>query len=257
MSKIIWLQQQIQEERDLLINHPLYSEINSVEKLRIFTENHVFAVWDFMSLLKSLQIKLTVTTLPWLPSENPNARRLINEIVLAEESDINANGQAKSHFELYRESMIQLGANTLTIDQFIEDIKNGQAVEDALNNAQLSESTKSFVHYTFEVINRGKVHEIAALFTFGREDLIPDMFSEMVKTIGKREQAQVSELIYYLDRHIELDGDEHGPLALELIQSLCQEDEQKWLEAVSVSKKGLIERNNLWSGILSEIRQAN
>jgi hypothetical protein len=253
MSKIDWLQSQIEEERNVLIQHPLYAKIDSIEKIQIFMENHVFAVWDFMSLLKALQIKLTCVSLPWTPSEHPNARRLINEIVFAEESDVNARGEAVSHFEMYRESMLQLGANTKTIDAFVQAIISGNSLASELAMVDINSATRDFVSYTFEVIHRGKAHEIAALFTFGREDLIPDMFTEIVKNLGQKEHANVADLVYYLDRHIELDGDEHGPLALKLIEDLCGNDDQKWQEAMAVSKIGLQQRNLLWNGIMQQL----
>jgi hypothetical protein len=253
MSKIEWLRSQIEVERNTLIHHPLYAEIDSIEKIKIFMQNHVFAVWDFMSLLKALQIKLTCVNLPWTPSAHPNARRLINEIVFAEESDVNARGEAVSHYEMYRESMLQLGADTSEIDAFVESLTQGNPLASELATINIDDSTRDFVAYTFDIIHRGKAHEIAALFTFGREDLIPDMFSEIVKNLGQKEHANVADLVYYLDRHIELDGDEHGPLALKLIEDLCGTDDQKWQEAMEVSKKGLQQRNLLWNGILEQL----
>ena len=70
----------LQPQTKELLNHPLYSKIISPEHLRCFMEHHIFAVWDFMSLLKALQEKLTKTTTPWYPVGNPELRYLINRI---------------------------------------------------------------------------------------------------------------------------------------------------------------------------------
>jgi len=42
-----------------LINHSLYKEVKTTKDIQLFTEQHAFAVWDFMSLLKALQLHLT------------------------------------------------------------------------------------------------------------------------------------------------------------------------------------------------------
>src|SRR5688500_7535225 len=95
------IQNEIEPLRQQIINHKVYSVINDLEDLRIFMQYHVYAVWDFMSLLKSLQINLTCTTIPWFPVGSANNRYLINEIVAGEESDVDSKGERKSHFEMY------------------------------------------------------------------------------------------------------------------------------------------------------------
>ena len=247
------LQQEIAPFREKLIHHELYKNIDSIESIRSFMETHVFAVWDFMSLLKALQIGLTNTTLPWTPKGNAVSRRLINEIVFGEESDLNELNEPMSHFEMYLESMEQLGSDTTEINRFVEMINQGVSVEKALETININESTRDFVKFTFDQINSGKLHVIAAVFTFGREDLIPDMFIEIVKNIGDSSEVNMSKLIYYLERHIEVDGGEHGPMALKMTHELCGDDEVKWTEAIEASKTALNSRISLWDGILKTL----
>ena len=238
--------------REQLIHHELYKNIDSIESVRAFMETHVFAVWDFMSLLKALQIGLTNTKLPWTPKGNPVSRRLINEIVFGEESDLNELGEPMSHFEMYLEAMDQLGANTAEIKKFIELIDKGNSVSYALNSVNVSEETRSFVNFTFDQINTNQLHIVAAVFTFGREDLIPDMFIEIVKNIEANSALNLSKLNYYLERHIEVDSGEHGPMALKMIHELCGDDNKNWSEAIDSSKKALNHRIQLWNAINNE-----
>jgi hypothetical protein len=236
-----------------LIDHPLYKMMDRKEDIQIFMEHHVYAVWDFMSLVKKLQLDLTTTSLPWVPNKMPFAGRLINEIVWGEETDINKDGIAMSHFEMYMQSMDQVGASTSSISKFLIEIEKFDTIQDHINSADLPDFIKNFLLFTFDVIESDKTHVIAAVFTFGREDLIPDMFIEMVKTINNEPNLDLSHLIYYLERHIEVDSGEHGPMALKMIQELCGDDPVKWDEALEASKTALNHRISLWNGIASLI----
>ena len=236
--------------RAQLVAHPVYDQITQIEDLRSFTEEHVFAVWDFMSLLKSLQRHLTCVEVPWMPTTHKETRRFINEIVVGEESDIDAHGQTTSHFEMYLEAMKEMGARVAGIQEFTQRVAAGEEIKTALESCQIQEETKAFVKYTFEIIGRGKVHEIAALFTFGREDLIPDMFVEMVKTLKRDAPEQMTSFLYYLERHIEIDGDDHGPLALRMMEEVCGTDPHKWEEATQVAEEALRMRIHLWDGVV-------
>jgi hypothetical protein len=223
--------------------------MESQEDLQIFMEHHVYAVWDFMSLVKKLQLDLTTTTLPWVPSATPSAGRLINEIVWGEETDINKDGVPMSHFEMYLESMDQVGASTQAMKHFLSTLHTSPTIQHHIESAELPSYIKEFLKFTFEVIESNKTHVVAAVFTFGREDLIPDMFIEMIRNINNDSNLDLSHLIYYLERHIEVDAGEHGPMALKMIQELCGDDPVKWEEALVASKASLNHRIDLWDGI--------
>ncbi|TRX36342.1 DUF3050 domain-containing protein [Flavobacterium restrictum] len=233
-----------------LLHHSLYQKVQTIDDLHCFLENHVYAVWDFMSLLKALQTKLTCTTTPWFATKNPETRYLINEIVLAEESDLSLDGRRLSHYEMYVESMHACGANTRGIEQLIADVHSLKNIFVAIKKSDLHPNIKAFLDFTFSVIEQGKPHEIAAAFTFGREDLIPSMFTEILANFQKNfPEIDLNQLVYYFERHIELDADEHGPMALQMITDLCGTDAQKWEEVIAVSVEALEKRIGLWDAI--------
>jgi hypothetical protein len=248
----------IEIQKQQLLNHPLYKKVNTIEDLHRFLENHVFAVWDFMSLLKALQAKLTCTTTPWFATSNPETRYLINEIVLAEESDLSMDGRRLSHFEMYLEAMQDCGASTTAIEHFIEELHSLQNIFVTIKKSNLHPNIKEFLDFTFRVIEEGKSHEIAAAFTFGREDLIPSMFTEILKNFQENfPTTDLSKLIYYFERHIELDADEHGPMAMKMITELCGEDPKKWSEVQEISILALEKRIGLWDAIEEHVQEKN
>jgi hypothetical protein len=250
------INQNIQGYKNQLLTHSLYEKVKTIDDLNCFLENHIYAVWDFMSLLKALQNKLTCTTTPWLPIGNPEVRYLINEIVVAEETDLALDGSRQSHFEMYLDAMQQCGANTIPVSIFLENIKNTQNIFVSIKQSDLHPNVKAFLDFTFRVIEEGKSHKIAAAFTFGREDLIPSMFTEILKNFQTNfPETDLSKLIYYFERHIELDADEHGPMAMQMITELCGNSEQKWKEVEEVSFEALEKRIELWNAIEEQVAQ--
>ncbi|WP_445453710.1 DUF3050 domain-containing protein [Flavobacterium sp. 25HG05S-40] len=248
------INQKIQEQKEQLLQHSLYEKVKTIEDLQQFLESHVYAVWDFMSLLKALQSKLTCTTTPWFASQNPETRYLINEIVLAEESDLTWDGKRLSHFEMYVDAMKACGAETLELEAFLQNVVDTKNVFIAIKQSRLHPNIKAFLDFTFRVIEEGKTHKIAAAFTFGREDLIPAMFTEILKNFQQNfPETDLSKLIYYFERHIELDADEHGPMAMQMITELCQDDAQKWKDVEEVSILALEKRIGLWDAIEEKI----
>ena len=246
---IDYLQQELASTRHLLLNNGLYYRLQTLPDLRQFMEHHVYAVWDFMSLLKALQRELTCVQVPWVPTANPATRRLINDIVLEEESDIDPQGQPTSHFELYVRAMEECGADTAPIHRLVAAVAAGQSVAQALDAAGAPASVRQFVGTTFSIIESGKSHGIAAAFTFGREDLIPDMFRQLVGELRDRFPGQLDTFTYYLDRHIQLDEEVHAPMAQQMVRELCADDPERWLECQQVSIRCLEARIELWDGI--------
>lgn len=243
----------ISDPRKRLLEHALYARLGTVGDLRIFMEAHVYAVWDFMSLLKALQVPLTCVATPWLPPPHARLARMVNEIVLGEESDVLPDGGVASHFEIYLAAMEETGASTASITNFIDALRNGATVEDALEIASPPPGVREFVRHTFAIIRSGSLPAIASAFTYGREDLIPDMFGEMVAQLHTAEPEKLATYRYYLDRHIELDGDEHGALGREMVELLCEGDPVKQREATDAAVAALESRILLWDHVLESI----
>lgn len=240
-----------------IVNHPAYKSIKTIEDVKHFMEHHIYAVWDFMSLLKSLQTSLTCTQVPWFPVGSAKVRFLINEIVCGEESDIAFEREGNtSHFELYLEAMAQIGASRSGIDELIGKLQNGMELQEAIASSNIPDHAKRFLNFTFEVIATNKPHIVAAVFTFGREDLIPNMFLSIVNDINEQFPNQIATFKYYLDRHIEVDGDHHSHLALEMVSELCGDDETKWDEAKTYVLRSLESRLILWDGVLKAVTSA-
>lgn len=247
------LKKEIEPYRQQIIQHKVYSAINDVEQLNIFMKYHVFAVWDFMSLLKSLQNSLTCVSIPWFPKGGADTRFLINEIVVGEESDVDMNGVRMSHFELYLNAMKQSGAEVASIKKFIEALQKSNNFQNAFEEAHVPQAARNFIDFTFHVIHSNKPHLQAATFTFGREDLIPGMFMSLIADIEKKFPDTISIFKYYLERHIEVDGDHHSHLALQMTSELCCTDPLYWKEATAISIASLKSRIDLWNGAYEEI----
>lgn len=241
--------------REQLAAHPLYPSIRTVTQLRVFMASHVYAVWDFMSLLKALQRTLTCVDVPWVPTRFPASRRFLNEIVLGEESDV-YEGRPASHFELYLEAMEKAGADTAPIRGMVERAARSPRAE--VDLAAAPAAARTFVETTFRVIRTGSIAAQAAAFTFGREDAIPNMFRALVRDLdagmGAGPGQDLSQFLWYLERHIEVDGDEHGPLSLRMVADLCGDDPALWEEAAAAAEEAIRARLAFWDGILEQIR---
>jgi len=234
-------------ERAAVLGHPVYRRLRTVRDVNVFMAHHVFAVWDFMSLLKSLQRDLTCVSVPWTPRGSATGRRLVNEIVLVEESDALGDGFL-SHFELYVAGMEQSGADTVPIMDLLSRILAGNELPTALETASVPTAAAEFTKATWELIHTEPLHCRAAAFAFSREDLIPEMFDQVAGIDDP--SGRLALFRDYLSRHIEVDSGEHTPMAMRMVVDLCGDDPLKWKECGATVARMMLARVRFWDGIM-------
>ena len=245
--------EQIDQLKRALRDHPLYAQIQTPDALRIFMERHVVAVWDFMSLVKSLQQDLTCVQVPWIPPDDSEAARLINEIVLDEETDELDEGRYASHFELYLDAMQEAECDTQPINRLLLHLKQGQSLERSLHASGLPEEALCFTRVTLQLLQR-PLNVRVAVFFHGREDLIPQMFVRMVEQLNSK-GLRCNQLLNYLRRHIETDRERHGPLAERLLTRVCGDDPARREEAAAAAIEALQARLSLWDATSQRLEQ--
>jgi hypothetical protein len=244
--------------RAALLEHAIYTQVSSPADLRQFMEDHVFAVWDFMSLLKRLQQDMTCITVPWFPAANAKAARLINDIVIGEETDVDPDGSYVSHLDLYLRAMRDIGASTRQFEKFRSLVLVGIPVEGALARIGAPFHVRAFVAHTMALANAGSTEEVLAAFFYGREDIIPEMFRRLLDTLygAGHDSDRLRHFIYYIDRHIELDGDSHGPKGRELLEDLVANSPDRGERALRAACNSIQSRIGLWNGTFNKLRDS-
>ncbi|MGL4967386.1 MAG: DUF3050 domain-containing protein [Inquilinus sp.] len=238
--------------RQRMVEHPVFAAIRDIQSLRIFMEAHVFAVWDFMSLLKRLQRDLTCVEVPWLPPRDRQAAHLINQIVLGEETDVGPNGEPVSHLELYLGAMREVGANTASFELFQTDLASGATLAGAFDRAEVAPFIREFTGHTLQIASSAPLLTVMASFFYGREDVIPHMFSSLLERwrIGAN---QAPMFVYYLKRHIEVDSDQHGPAAKAILAAATADDPGRGLQVLGAARQSIEARIRLWDGLLTSL----
>jgi len=242
----------LEQKKSYVSNHNVFKKIRTLADLRVFMEWHIFAVWDFMSLVKRLQIEFSCVTLPWIPTKTPGASRLINDIVLAEESDEAFRSGYSSHFDLYLEAMKEVGASTEKIIEFVNLVGSNTSYQHALEQVKVPKPVRDFVTSTLECSIQGQTIEVLGSFLNGREDSIPKMFQSLIESWGINESSAPI-FIYYLKRHIELDGDKHGPAAERLSNEYISGDLKKRQKYLESSIAAVNQRISLWDALSDKL----
>lgn len=200
-------------------------------------EHHVYVVWDFMCLLHNLKRLSYEGSSGYLwqrPSKmSYDSLRLLNEIILEEETDQLPDQSYSSHLDLYLQAMREVGANTIPFETFLR----------TKDFNMIPEPSKSFVRTTFSFIDTNKAHILASAFTYGRELIIPDMFIKLLDQLD----LDAPLFRYYLSRHIHLDREEHGPKALRLLDELVDNNPIRRKEVEETRIKSIEARNKLWN----------
>lgn len=244
----------LEEPRNTLLAHPLYALIQSTRELQVFMPVHAFAVWDFMNLVKRLQCELAPAALPWFPPHNSRLARFVNQIVLEEETDLDQDGAPRSHFEIYINAMEQVGADTSQVQEFVASLEAGTDLDTAARDHGLDDAVRDFVMGTLDVAVLGTPLEVAACFLFGREDIIPEMFRAILEDWPEAER-EAPALHFYLQRHIELDGDDHGVLARQMLEEFSQGASGDEIDrAVRMARTSIERRIALWDAVLDNLR---
>lgn len=241
--------------RRQLEQHAVFESLANLVDLRRFMGAHVFAVWDFMSLLKRLQRDLTSVDLPWTPRRDNTAARLINEIVLGEESDIGPDGEPTSHLDLYLAAMREVGADTTQFEHFLQLVANGIDAGDALHAVGAPAHVRTFVNQTLRTAAHEPTLAVMASFFHGRENVIPRMFTALLERWNIAER-QAPMFVFYLKRHIEVDGDSHGPMAHRIIERAVKDDPVRRDIVVHAAIEAVAARIALWDGVHASLREA-
>lgn len=238
-----------------VLDHPIYDALESAEDLRVFMAHHLFAAWDYMSLVKYLQDRIAPARVPWMPTGDPGPRSLINRLVADEESGIfdEAGAPSGSHFEQYCRAMDEVGADKAMSRRFLDRVAE-QGIDAALYSDLVPLPARYFTETSFCFIREDKPHVVAAALAFGRENLVPEMFRKFRD--GSRIGDKAPRFHDYLDRHLGPEAGYRGPLSLELVKVLCGGDPRLIEEAETAAEEAICARLRLWDGTLEAIRGA-
>lgn len=246
-SKTHRLITQIEAKIQRSSHHLVYSKLTSMKKIQCFVSYHIFAVWDSIKLLKSLQNKMSIALTKEYSAYPSELKRLINKIVFAQTSDLYPYGQPNDNFAIYLRAIAEMEINP---DYFLWDF-----LEAPDNLDSLKPGIKELVEFNLAIVRTGTTAEIMAAFFCGREKLNSTLFTSGIEIL-KREGKECSILANYLARLLLENNFQSELISLELINYICQ-DEAESVRALQTGLEALNLKQQLWNYAMTEIIEIN
>jgi hypothetical protein len=243
------LERQLVPLQQRMASHPLIGHLTTLLAVRCFMAHHVFAVWDFVCLLKTLYARIGCVGVPWFPPKNAESVYFLSTILLDEESDqLPHQAQRLCHFDLYVQAMIGCGANTGPMQQFLLQLGQGQSIHQALQSTDIPVAARQFVQSTWTFFDQ-PTPALAAAFVLGREAMVPPLFAPLLQQIQNHCIPHCDLFCTYLSRHITMDSREHYPQAVKMLESLCGDSAEDWQLAGQAAEQALRQRLQFLTGI--------
>ena len=143
----------------------------------------------------------------------------MNEIILGEESDVCPDGSASSHLELYLEAMEEVGASTTPIKRFLQALDAEELGKEA-RKLRGTKGRNSICKRDSKSCWKWEPSFVAGAFTFGRENFA-GFIPSVCPTLDQSHPGKFLDLVLF-QRHIEVDGEEHGPLAIKMLEKTVE-----------------------------------
>jgi hypothetical protein len=239
-----------------IAHHRVVTHITTIEAVRRFMEQHVFAVWDFACLIQGLLQRIALPRIPGLANHPPAGIRLLYELAASELADDHPHkpDTCISHFHWYLEAMDTCGADRHPMTHCLQQLQAGHPIAQALQQPSVLPSTRQFVQQTFDTL-QGNTPALVAHFTFGREALVPTLFAPLLTQIQQYPLPGCALLIAYLTRHIAVDSEDHFPKAAQLLEQVCGHEPQRWQQAFQGAQAALRARINFLEGLAEVIME--
>src|SRR5205823_942487 len=148
--------------------------------------------------------------------------------------------------------MLQVGADTGAIDSLLDLLARDTPVETALARCGAPLAAVAFTGRTLELATDGMPHILGAEFAFGREEAIPVMFRSIARIMEVDESLQLFRV--YLERHVTVDEGIHAQLAMQMLDELVDDDEQKREEVIQAGVDALRARIEMWDSAVVVLR---
>ncbi|KOY51772.1 DUF3050 domain-containing protein [Polaribacter dokdonensis] len=210
-------------------NLELYSSIENKKDVKSFMENHIFAIWDYMSLMRALENNLRDNSVPWFPSNNGKNLKILYKILDEEEYTIDASGSVKSYFEMYLEAMEEIGANTSDILNILSHSKTINLIDEALNLTGMNIESFYYTRFIYTIIKSQKPHLMAIVFALSKELVSKVLILE--DFCRKDFSNKYDKTLFLINKLKAVNSKNYNSNAFKLASDFIGEDPQKLMEA--------------------------